>query len=324
MANPKLKTQPIELRKDYILDRYVLISKGRAARPVQFTGQKKASSVNKDCFFCSGNESKTPKEIGRVEEKNSWKIRWFPNLFPFVSFKNNAKKESKKYYSSVPGLGEHEVIVDSNDHSKQLHDLDVEHLTELLKVISLRIKDLSKLKNVKYVSVFKNSGKDAGASLEHSHHQLATLNMIPPNVDEEIKASVKGKKCLYCDIIKKEAKSKRKVNDTKNFVTFCPYAPRFKYEAWIFPKKHLKDMNELDDSGLKELATHMHKILLKLRSIGAAYNIVYHYAPKGKNLHFHVEILPRIAKWAGFEHSTGVVVNSMPPEMAAKYYRSKD
>ncbi len=309
-----------ELRKDYILDRWVIISENRNKRPKQT--EKVLPEKVKLCFFCQGNEKTTPPEIGRVEEKDSWRVRWFPNKFPFMQEKGKPNLKKARYYTSGPAFGTHEVIVETPDHFKELDDLTVEQVAEILKVYSLRIKTLSKKKDVKYVQLFKNQGNEAGTSLVHTHTQIATLPMIPPQVTEEVKAQ--GKTCEYCKIIKKEEKSKRKTFATKNFIAFAPYASRFQYEAWIFPRKHIRNITQMDDDMLHELAAVLHKHLVKLRKINAPYNFYFHYAPKGKDLHFHIEITPRRAKWAGFELASGIIVNAVSPESAARYYRSRD
>ena len=311
------------LRKDYILERWVFYASGRKKRPMEFFQGEKQNSSPKTCLFCPTNEHLTPKEIGRVEEKGSWKIRWFPNKFPAVEMKGSAKL-SKKNEFSIEGstYGRHEVIVETRHHSKQLADLSVEHIKEVLEVCLLRINALSKAKSAQYVTVFKNHGSSGGTSLVHSHMQIASLPILPSEIIEKIRAIKKLGKCPYCAIIKLESKSKRKIMETKNAVAFAPFASRFNYEAWIFPKRHVQGI-ELNDKEIYDIALILRIILLKLKKNNASYNFFFQYAPKSNDLHFHIEVAPRIAKWAGFEFSTGAVINSVMPEDAAKFYRSK-
>jgi len=109
----------------------------------------------------------------------------------------------------------------------------------------------------------------------------------------------------------------------KTFVAFTPYASRFNFEVWIFPKKHVINLNELNDKELLDLAIILKKIVVKLKRLNASYNFFFHYAPKGEDLHFHIEITPRFAIWAGFEFSSNAVINSVSPEDAAKFYRGE-
>jgi len=308
----------LELRKDYILDRYTIVAEERRKRPKQFLRQeiKKEKGI---CYFCPGNENTTPKEKGRVEFKDKWLIRWFPNLFPAVELKGSPLMKGGKFTKKSNAYGYHEVIVETPDHDKQIADLSVGHIAEVLKVYSLRIKELSK--NAKYVVIFKNQGKMGATSLIHSHTQLATYPKIPEAVKEKLNAIKKYKKCPYCDIIKQEMKSPRKIFVNKSFASFAPFASRFNYEAWIFPKKHIRNITELEDIELVDLAELIKKILVKLSKLTDSYNMLLHYAPKGSDLHFHIEITPRIAIWGGFELSTGAVINSVAPETAAGFYR---
>jgi UDPglucose--hexose-1-phosphate uridylyltransferase len=330
------------LRKDYLLDRWVYYAAERKKRRMEFKEDRvKDVSSSKTCFFCTGNEHLTPKEIGRVEYKNIWKIRWFPNKFPVVELKGNAKLRKNKFLMEGKNYGTHEVIAETADHKKQLADLSVEHIKEILDVYILRIKTLSKIKGTKYVAVFKNKGPQAGTSLVHAHTQVASLPLLPDDVMDEVKAVKKfrihenqrfsgrrkspgfSSECPYCNIIKLESKSKRKIMENKSIIAFAPFASRFNFEAWLFPKRHVKSITSMYDNELYDMASALKKILLKLKKINASYNFFLHYAPKGENLHFHIEITPRIAKWGGFELSTGAIINSVMPEDAAKFYRSK-
>lgn len=311
------------LRKDYLLNRWVYYATERKKRPMEFRQSDKIID-SKVCFFCPGNEHITPGEIGRVGYKNSWKIRWFPNKFPAVELKGTQKLKAKsKFLVEGKTYGTHEIIVETPDHKKQLADLSIEHIKEVLDVYILRIKALSMLNWVKYVSVFKNHGSLAGTSLVHSHTQVAALHILPEEVMNEAKASGKFKACPYCSIIKLESKSNRKIIENKSVIAFAPFASRFNFEAWLFPKRHVKSITDMYDNELYDMASALKKILMKLKEKNVSYNFFLHYAPKGKSLHFHIEITPRIAKWGGFELSTGAIINSVMPEDAARFYREK-
>jgi len=308
------------IRKDYILDRWVYYATFRKRRPHEFKSIEVKSDL-KACLFCPKNEHLTPGEIGRVEYKSGWKMRWFLNKFPAVEKKLKPILKLKNFFSEFNSYGIHEIIVDTQHHKSQLADLPAQHIMELLKVCRLRIKDLGALKGIKYVNVFKNQGKDAGTSLVHSHTQVVALPQVPTLVADECSAAKKYRNCPYCDILKLESKSKRKIFETKNVVAFAPFASRFNYEAWIFPRRHKKAMEELDESELIDFSIAIKKILKKLKKINSSYNLFVHYSPKGENLHFHIEITPRIATWGGFEISTDAIINSVMPEDAARFYK---
>jgi len=312
------------LRKDYILEKWVYYATERKNRRREFKEEEvKDISSSKTCFFCPGNEHLTPPEIGRVEHKNTWKIRWFLNKFPAVEKKGNAKIKTKNnILKEGKTYGIHEIIAETRDHNKQLADLSTDNIKEIFDVYILRIKALSKLKGIKYITIFKNKGPEAGTSLVHAHTQVAAISILPIDIMNKINAAKKFKKCPYCDIIKLESKSKRKITENKSIVAFAPYASRFNLEAWIFPKRHVKNITAMYDKELYDMASVLKKILVKLKKLNASYNFFLHYAPSQTDLHFHIEVTPRFAKWGGFELSTGATINSTMPEEAAKFYRS--
>ena len=309
------------LRKDYILDRWVYYASLRGKRPREFKNVV-VREESKICRFCPKNEGTTPPEIGRLEYKGSWKMRWFLNKFPAVEIKGKPYIKSIKFLTEGNTYGIHEIIVETNNHKSQLANLPFQDFRQLLEVYKVRVHELSKLKNVKYVQVFKNHGKEGGTSLLHSHSQIVALPQIPTLIQEELNAIKKYKKCPYCDIIKLESKSKRKIFETKNVIAFAPFASRFNYEAWIFTKQHKKNFDELNEQEYQDIAAVLKRILVKLNKINAAYNFYVHQSPLKGNLHFHIEITPRIATWAGFELSTDAIINSVMPEDASKFYEN--
>ncbi len=306
-----------ELRKDYILNRWVIIATERAKRPTDFK-KPKIKINNSKCNFCPGNEDKTPDEITRINEKGKWLIRVFPNKFPAVKLAGDYDiKIHNKFYTFADAYGHHEVVVETNNN-KQLWDFTIDHIEKILTIYNERINVLSKLDGISYVQVFKNHDEAAGTSIMHSHSQIIAYNKIPHLIEDEIKYSMLEGNCAYCEIIQREKDSHRRCFENDSFIAFCPYASRFPFEILIFSKKHLTSLGECN---LTDLASIMKQILLKLKEINAPYNYMIHYSPKKEdNLHFHLEIIPRLSTWAGFEYS-GTIINSMPPEDAAKFYR---
>jgi UDPglucose--hexose-1-phosphate uridylyltransferase len=307
-----------ELRKDYMLERWTVISESRGKRPKHFDEPK----INKkECQFCPGHEKHTPKEVFRIEEEGKWKIRVFPNKYPAFSLnvKKGKKLSNSKFFKSMPAFGKHEVVVETNDHEKQLADLTIADISQIFWVYNLRIKELMKEKEIKYVQIVKNHGPLAGTSVVHSHSQLFAYNMIPAPLQKKIKAN--KEKCKYCSIIKKEMKSKRTVFDGKYFAAFCPYAPRSSYEIWFLPKRHVTKLDELKNEELLELSKMLKTCLGKINKNNWSYNYYLNYAPEKENLHLHIELLPRLGIWGGFELATDITINSVSPESAAKFYR---
>ncbi len=310
-----------ELRKDYILDRWVIVATERRKRPWEFKQEFKKQE-EKQCFFCPGNEHLTPPETYRIGTKDKWLVRAFPNKFPAVDIKENTKLKTKNQFFLYSGAyGYHEILVDSYNHKKQLSDFPVDHIKKVLQAYVDRIRFMQDDKKIKYVSVFKNHSKEAAASIVHSHTQIISYTQEPHEVLREIKAISKYKSCPYCKIINIERKSKRKAYENKTIVAFTPYASRFHYELWIFPKRHVKSIIEVNDEELLELAKILKKALLKLKSINAPFNYIIHNTIDRKNYHFHIEILPRLNIFGGFEFATGCYINAISPEEAAKFYK---
>lgn len=313
----------MELRKDYILNRWVIISEKRGQRPHEFHSEE-AALVNdpKKDFFAPGNEATTPPEIYR-DPMDNWQVRVFPNKFPFASLEGQSEvRTDNEFYTFSGAYGRHEVVVETRDSDKQLWDLDIASIARVLKTYKMRVHEIYKTTQTKYVMVFKNHGKEGGTSILHSHTQIVSTNIIPPIIEEKIRCQKSDSGCNYCKIIEKEKNSRRRVLETEHFISFTPYASRFNYELLILSKAHKKSMIEFTEDELDDLAKVMHFVLNKLKKMGCAYNIAYHDAPPGSDLHFQIEIMPRIAKWAGYELGTGIIVNAVSPETAAEFYRS--
>ncbi|UCD03824.1 MAG: DUF4931 domain-containing protein [Candidatus Woesearchaeota archaeon] len=312
----------MELRKDYILDRWVVIASNRGKRAQQHKNNKHGRWVE-FCAFCAGNEHVTPPEIYRIPDGDSWKIRVFANKFPAFDMNGDFKINThNKYFTFSHAYGAHEIIVETSDHYKEFTDMSSEEINEVLRVYKLRIEELSKMEGIKYVLVVKNNGFEACESIIHSHSQVFAYNKIPSLIKEEVEANKGG--CKYCNVVEIEKKSDRRCFENECFVAFTPYASRFNYEVWIFPKKHIKNLTEMNNSGLMYLADIIKSVLVKLKELGASYNFVLHQSPEGEDLHFHIEIMPRISTWAGFEFGSDDVINTVPPEDAAKFYRGEE
>ncbi|HII72669.1 TPA: galactose-1-phosphate uridylyltransferase, partial [Candidatus Woesearchaeota archaeon] len=261
----------MELRKDYILDRWVIISKTRAMRPHQFKQDESIYANDKgpkECFFCPKNEDKTPGEIGRISEGRGWRMRWFPNKFPAVRLQGKYDiTTDNKFFTYSDAYGEHQIIVETQEHDKQMTDFDEEKLVEVLKTYANRIEDMRARPHVKYVTVFKNHGKAAGTSIIHSHSQLISLNIIPLEVQTKVDAVKRLGGCPYCEIINTEKNSHRRVFENDNMVAFTPYASRFNMEVWVFPKNHHKRLDDFTDEDYLDMARCLKHILAKLKTL---------------------------------------------------------
>ena len=286
-----------------VLGRQIVQTIARARRPHDSPKQRPAKTVPPEkCFFCPGNEHLTPPEIGRMEKEGKWIVRCFPNKFP--AFSHDCEK----------AYGRHEVIVETPDHSKTISELPVEHLQSYLSMLRSRMLDSAADPRLKYSCIFKNEGKDAGASLEHSHTQLVSMDFVPKLVQKI------GKKAkAIAALPEKQAKSVFYKNG--GFAAVCPKGSRFLHETWIIPLFPAYSLSALDDSQLMLLARALKAALSALDAATGfgPYNLVFHSAPHGeKGFTFHIQVLPRLANWAGFEFATEIVMSSAVPRESAK------
>jgi UDPglucose--hexose-1-phosphate uridylyltransferase len=194
-----------------------------------------------------------------------------------------------------------------------------------------RLRELSAKPYVRYVSIFRNHGLEAGASLSHAHSQIIATPDIPRIAKEELIASKtywkKNKRCAFCDVMKKERTGPRFILENPKFMAFAPYASINPMEFWIFPRRHQTSLLEMSTNEVRMLAETMKTCLSKLKTLvnDPPYNYGFHIAISKEATdyyHWHLEVYPRLAIWAGFEKSTGTYVNTMTPETAAESLRA--
>ena len=327
-----------ELRKDPVLERWVIISTEREKRPTDFFLEERPAKIDGFCPFCEGNEDKTPREIiayrkeGTAQNGPGWSLRVVPNRFPVLTVEGDLSRAGDGIYDKMSGIGAHEVIIESPDHEHTLSDLPLSRLTDVLKCYAERISDLKRDTRFRYVLIFKNHGAQAGASLEHSHSQLIALPVVPKRVAEELEGSKKHfdykERCVYCDIIRQEMEQReRVVTENGDFIVIAPYAPKSPFETWIIPKRHIASYERTEANLLGSLAGMLSETLKRLDKVldTPPYNFILHSAPFGMEgveyYHWHFEIMPKLTKTAGFEWGSGFYINPTSPEEAAKFLR---
>jgi UDPglucose--hexose-1-phosphate uridylyltransferase len=326
-----------ELRKDPVLGRWIIISKERRKRPTDFPVES-TEGVGGFCPLCPGNESSTPPEIfsfrdeGTRSNEPGWQVRVVPNKYPALIIEGDLAKEGVGLYDRMNGIGAHEVIIESPTHEESFTDMPSDRMALVFKTYKERILDLEKDPRFKYVMVFKNHGRAAGASLEHSHSQLIALPILPRMIVSELdgaKAHFRHKeRCVFCDIIRQEMQQQERVvcqND--HFITITPFAPRTPFEMWILPKRHSSAYYSLNDTEIIALAEIFAESLKRLCCCipNVPYNFVLHTEPLRSGeieyYHWHFEIVPKLTSIAGFEWGTGFYINPLPPEEAATFLR---
>jgi UDPglucose--hexose-1-phosphate uridylyltransferase len=324
----------------------VLFRSERARRPDQFTSPAADSPAEKPCPFCEGSESHTPPEIYALRPRRTpanspgWELRVVPSIAPFLRIEGELDRRGKGIYDTMNGIGAHEIIIETNQHIENMADLSEEQIAKVITCYVDRISDLEKDTRFKYSLIFKNHGWTAGGGrVKHSRSQLISTPVNPKRVKEELFGARRyynyHERCIFCDLIKQELESKvRVVLDIDGFVAIAPFAARFPFEVWILPKKHSCDFTNLEMSQRLDLGRIMKKVLMKMKKglNDQPYNYILHTAPFRRpkvgywksieqDYHWHIEIMPRLTRVAGFEWGTGFYICPLPPEDAAQFLR---
>lgn len=337
-----------ELRKDLISGRWVIIATERSKRPDDFRPGAAAAPAPEAagfCPFCEGNESKTPPEVfalraeGTAPDTPGWTVRVVPNKFPALTPGPPPPRASRGIYQSMEGRGVHEVVIENPVHGLELADLPAAHVRDVLRVFQMRIRAIERDLHYQYVQVFKNKGKEAGASLSHPHSQIVATPIVPKRVKEEMYGADRlfrtFKECAFCRILRdEEAAGARLVAGDGHFTAFSPYAARFPFEMAVYPRRHSAFFTEVTEEELASLAAVLKDVLTRLKAtVGdPPFNMVLHQAPNPQlslkrwpemreRSHWHLEIIPILTKVAGFEWGTGFYINPVPPETGAQFLR---
>ncbi|HHQ47847.1 MAG TPA: galactose-1-phosphate uridylyltransferase, partial [Acidobacteria bacterium] len=310
-----------ELRFDPITARWVIIAPERKLRPHEFlVPHPHTPSPREDCPFEPGRESLTPPEILRLPPPGGgegWQVRVVPNKFPALRVEGEVHREGLGLHDRVTGIGAHEVIIESPRHDVSMADLEPEELALVFAAWRHRIADLRRDLRLRYVLVFKNHGRGAGASLSHPHSQLIATPIIPRVVVQELGAARKHfrakERCIFCDLIRQELRLDERIAlETEHFIALEPFASSFPFETWILPRAHRHDLAAASDGDLLALAVIVREILQRLRSLldDPPYNMVVHTAPSPHprpglpdywstiehDFHWHIELIPRITR----------------------------
>jgi UDPglucose--hexose-1-phosphate uridylyltransferase len=332
--------------------RWTLIAPERKARPHEFTLPRSVDGPDPGSSpFAPGNEDQTPPEILTIPRKGGaggpggWQVRVIPNKFPVLRVEGDITREGVGLYDRVAGVGAHEVIIENPDPTLELADLDVKDVALVLRAFRARLLDLRRDTRLRYILIFKNKGREAGASISHPHSQLIATPIIPTFVVQELKSCRihyrNKERCLFCDVIRQEQRLEERVSaETADFISLQPFAAAFPFETWILPKDHAHDFALAEDDDLAGLAAILRDHLRRMRALlqDPPYNLVLHTAPSPHprpglpdywttiehDFHWHVEVVPRVTRIAGFEWGSGYTVNPTPPEEAAQFLRGAD
>jgi UDPglucose--hexose-1-phosphate uridylyltransferase len=268
-------------RRNPITGERVLFAPDRAGRRGAF-----GDEADERCPFCAGHESDTPPQIAAAGDP--WRVRVFPNKYP-----------------PIDGA---EVIVETPRHEDSF--ASVEHGEDVVRIYAERYRAHA---DAAYVSLFKNEGPRAGASIAHAHSQVVPLPFVPPRIERELAGFARG--CALCGV------REHVIDETESFVWIAPHGSAFAYQQWIVPKRHVSEIRALNDVELRELASLLRCASRATRGVASSYNWMLMNFPRAAAAHFYVDVFPRMAAIAGFELNTGTFVEIIDPEDAARRLR---
>lgn len=342
-----------ELRYDPLKRRWVILAPERRRRPHEFLvplGETPEQDIT-TCPFEYGREALTDPEIMSIPRSTpptsgpNWQVRVVPSRFPALRVEEELNRDGSWIYDRVSGVGAHELVVESPEHSLEMADMRREDLVAVFTAYRARLRDLRRDDRLRHVLIFKNRGVEAGAVFSHPHSLLLATPVIPISVVNELQASREHfqnkERCLFCDLVRHEHQiGERIAIETEDFVALEPYASAHPFETWLLPKTHSHDFATASDQDLTGLAAIVRDLLRRFRVLlnDPPFNLVLHTAPTPlprpghpqywstleHDFHWHVEIVPRLTRVAGFEWGTGYTINPTPPEEAARYLRDTD
>lgn len=325
-----------ELRQNFFTKEWVIIATERAKRPEELATHRPPQEVPafvETCPFCPGNESKTPPEVMRYPtDGGPWQVRVIPNKFAALTSDVQPVRSLQHLRRRVTGFGFHEVIVDSPDHSRCMTLLSDEQVAKILAIYKQRYNVLSLDPRISHITIFKNHGVDAGASLQHPHSQLIATPVIPSQVRHRLYEALRHYddvgECMFCHMVEREIEDQtRVVLKNEHFVAMEVFASATPFATHIFPLRHMASFGDISELEISDLARILRSLLAKIY-VGLEnpdLNFTIRSGPAeyagARHFHWYVSVIPRLTRVAGFELGSGMFINTVLPEDAAEFLR---
>jgi len=321
-----------QFRKDPFGPAWVIISPERGLEPSDF-GSAKVSSKQ---ATLSPHQKNDFTELRAVRPTTSainapdWRMRVVTAEGGLLERDKAFLPNSDKLFVQAASSGFQEIIVEHPDPSMTLERMPKAHLIELIKLYRGRFEYLAAKPGIQHIQLTRNVGEAAGASFNHAYAQLLAVPVSNRWVEEEASASESyfetHKTCLFCDVVSAELKNKeRLISCNEHFVAVAPYASKVPFETWIFPRQHSSSFSSLASNHVAHLADLLQNIVQAMNTAldQPPYNLMLHTFPKegSASYHWHIELLPRLTRQAGFDWATGFYVNPTPPEDAARFLK---
>jgi len=334
-----------ELRQDLVTGKWVVVATGRAKKPSSFLKErpkpKKPPKTVNDCPFCNLEKYPQAPDILRLpDDPDEWELHIFNNKYPAFNPTDDFRSWQNGPYRAMESVGYHELL--ATRHHNQIDALlSYRQMSLQIEALVSRYRQLKEKPSVSYIQIIKNHGEDAGASLEHPHHQIFTVPVVPSDIKDVMNGSLEyaadnGNE-VFDTIIDFELKENvRTIYENDKFVAFCPYSSRVPFEIWIVPKEPNPYFENLSPKDREALSEVMVKVFASLY-VGLndpSYNYYILSAPcddtssvrehKGyKNFRWHIQVMPRLNTWGGFEMGTGLEITTALPEDSAAFLREQ-
>jgi UDPglucose--hexose-1-phosphate uridylyltransferase len=299
--------------------------------------------------FAEGAEAMTPPELfalrpaGSVPDSPGWSVRVVPNLYPALTpagtreaadvagsepgqhHTGRVAPSAFELFRSLPAAGAHEVIVNAPQPVLSLCELPAEQVQMAMEAWRERMR--LHAAEAAYVQLIVNERREAGASLPHTHAQLYALPFVPASVARERErfgayANRAMGQNLLGDLLQEEVRRRERiVAIDEEAVLIAPYASKLPFQLMLIPRRPRPRFEEDGPLGARLL----HDGLTRLaRHLGASppLNMWVRTAPRGAE-HFcwRIDVMPRLTHLAGLELSTGLNLNIVAPEHAARLLR---
>ncbi len=323
-----------EIRHDLISGNWVIIAPKRNGRPWNnFSGNKRrAAFPKKSCTFeYPFRENEVIRQYGKGPD---WRVVVLENKYPAVVHGiMNAAIKVTDTYELLQGFGHHNLVV-TRDHKLDFSELPGKDAAFTFKILQDCYKTLQREKEVSFISIFHNWGPEAGASIYHPHYQIITVPIVPHAVETSLENSSKffseHKQCMHCFVMERELRErKRIVFKNRSAVVVAPFVSHEPFQLRVYPLRHCAYFEDASEEELKNVALALRAALVKIKiKLGDPdYNFYIHTAPvKDKkshgHYHWHIEIIPHLDVSAGFEMGTGIDINTVDPDEAARILRN--
>lgn len=326
-----------ELRQNRFTKEWVIMATERAKRPEELRVQRATPMLlptySEKCPFCPGNEHLAPPAVCELKGNGSWNVRVVPNKFSALAREGEPTRKFERSRRVMNGVGIHDVIVETRDHSLTTALLPVDAVAEILRCYHGRFREVSDDPRIAHVTIFKNHGAAAGTSLEHPHSQLIATPVISQQVRTRLYEALRHYdeygECIFCTALSEELhEGERIVMASTHFVALEPFASSTPFATYIYPRRHMASFGDIRPEEIADLANVLRMVLAKLYHglDNPDFNYTIRTAPHENAgviyYHWYVSIIPRLTRVAGFELGSGMFINTVLPERAAEFLRS--